>query len=111
MKDGIFFQPSGHDKGYKVIGLRETFDPESPSDDDWDHWEINNTLFGMIYEYYKHKPDPQIHVVTKPVSFGPDGKWIFGADHIGVADDAPDNRKRAAKGPPAKPKARKRSRK
>ena len=92
--DDIHFRSTRGNKSYEVIGLRESYDPETPRNDDCELWSINHQLFGCIYEHYHYNNDPRICVLTKRESFLPDGKWDFSDSGAAAADEPP--KKRAA---------------
>ena len=98
---------SRSERGYHVIGLGPNYNPLNPRSEDYNLWQINHQLFGLIWEYYTENRDPCIFVETKLDSFRKDCTWNFDFDGIAAAEA---ERKRAADDGDKKPAAKKRSR-
>jgi hypothetical protein len=94
-KDKMNFMNKGGNRGFKALACRPTYDKHDPDENDYDNMIINADLHGLIYSYYKDKPDPKIRIVTKPEHIDPVTKewmnWIPEPEKTGTSRAAKKN--------------------
>ena len=68
------------DKRYVVHAMKPSYNPDDVCDCDYENFQINTDLQGLIYEYYYHNPDRNIRVLTPPDTNDGNGKWLIWLD-------------------------------
>jgi hypothetical protein len=61
-------------KRYCAMGCKPLYEETGENNDEYETFDIDNDLHGLIYEYYSKNPDPKLRVLI-PDGAGEDGVW------------------------------------
>ena len=64
-REVMHWNPMRDGRGYCVMGILDSYDPDDPDCDDWEPWIIDQALLHcLIVKYYKKHPNSELTVVA-----------------------------------------------
>ena len=70
-------------RGYNVLACRDSYDPTTHREEDYELFPINRDLHGLIYEYHQEKLyvyDEDIDIIAQTGDIYEDGDWAWSED-------------------------------